>query len=436
MLIRRRAALGMLGLAASVAVVASAATACSSSPSSNKGSHGHVTLQLWVYPGYEDVLPPVVKAFNAKYSPAITVNVTTIPESTYPTKLDLAISAHSGPDIAFPYNALDIPAGRFIPLGGLLQKAGIKLSSFNQGPLNNECKYNGQVYCIGNFLGADVMFYNKALFTKAGVPFPPDNTPLTVDQYVADACKIYQATGTWGASSGDPYSWFARDNYVTLNGQYAHLVTPALVNAYTAIGSMYKSKCAPSQSLFDPWNQGADEFALGKVAMAVTDFRGVAKIEHAGINYGVAPTPVPVGAHPEVYTWTDNLGIVRTTTHLAEAAKFLDFLATTGQKIAVNVAGDFPLSPQVAVQEHWAKDAGRQEFLAVQKLVHPEVYIPNIWNISGGAYNIFADVLNGTSPRKALSSNQQLYQTELDQAWSSYMQGTGGHNPNQGITFK
>ncbi len=170
--------------------------------------------------------------------------------------------------------------------------------------------------------------------------------------------------------------------------------------------------------------------------MAVTDFRGVAKIEHAGINYGVAPTPVPVGAHPEVYTWTDNLGIVRTTTHLAEAAKFLDFLATTGQKIAVNVAGDFPLSPQVAVQEHWAKDAGRQEFLAVQKLVHPEVYIPNIWNISGGAYNIFADVLNGTSPRKALSSNQQLYQTELDQAWSSYMQGTGGHNPNQGITFK
>jgi multiple sugar transport system substrate-binding protein len=435
MLIRRRAALGMLGLAATVAVVASAATGCSSSPS-NKGSHGHVTLQLWAYPGYEDVLPPVVKAFNAKYSPAITVNVTTIPESTYPTKLDLAISAHSGPDIAFPYNALDIPAGRFVPLDGLLQQAGIKLSSFNQGPLNNECKSNGKVYCIGNFLGADVMFYNKALFTRAGVPFPPDNAPLTADQYVADACKIWRATHTWGASSGDPYSWFARDNYVTLNGQYAHLVTPALVNAYTAIGSMYKNKCAPSQSLFDPWNQGADEFALGKVAMAVTDFRGIAKIEHAGINYGVAPTPVPAGAHPEVYTWTDNLGIVRTTTHVAEAAKFIDFLATTGQKIAVNVAGDFPLNPQVAVQEHWAKDAGRQEFLAVQKLVHPEVYIPNIWNISGGAYNIFADVLNGTSPRKALSSNQQLYQTELDQAWSSYMQGTGGHNPNQGITFK
>jgi hypothetical protein len=127
---------------------------------------------------------------------------------------------------------------------------------------------------------------------------------------------------------------------------------------------------------------------------------------------------------------------LKTTTHLAEAGKFLAFLATTGQRIAVNVAGDFPLNPQVAVQLHWAKDPGRQEFLAVQKLAHPEVYIPNIWNISGGAYNIFSEVLSGTPPRKALAGNQQLYQTELDQAWSSYMQGTGGHNPNQGITYK
>lgn len=50
MLIRRRAALGMLGLAASVALVASAATACSPHPSSNKGSRGHVVLQLWGLP--------------------------------------------------------------------------------------------------------------------------------------------------------------------------------------------------------------------------------------------------------------------------------------------------------------------------------------------------------------------------------------------------
>src|SRR5215472_16679149 len=139
MLIRRRAVLGMMGLAASVAVVASAATGCSSSPSST-GPHGHVVLQLWAYPGYEDVLPPVVKAFNAKYGPGITVNMTTIPESTYPTKLDLAISAHSGPDIAFPYNALDLPAGRFLPLDSILSNAGIKVTSFNQGPLDNECK--------------------------------------------------------------------------------------------------------------------------------------------------------------------------------------------------------------------------------------------------------------------------------------------------------
>jgi multiple sugar transport system substrate-binding protein len=434
MMMRRRATLGILGLALTASLLAAGCS--SSSNPSKKGPHGHVVLQLWEYPGYEDVLPPVVKAFNAKFGPAITVQVTSIPESTYPTKLDLAVSAHSGPDIAFPYNALDLPAGRFLPLNGYLANAGIKLSSFNQGPIKNECTWNGKVYCIGNFLGADVMFYNKTLFTKAGVPFPPDNKPLTVDQYVADACKIYKATGTWGASSGDPYTWLARDNYVTTNGQYAHLVTPGLINAYTALQAMYKNKCSPNQSLFDPWNQGADEFSLAKVAMAVTDFRGIKKIENAGIKYGVAPTPVPVGAHPEVYTWTDDLGIVKTSSHPAQAAQFLDFLATTGQQIAVKVAGDFPLSPSVAVKDHWASNPGRVNFLAVQKLAQPEVYIPNIWNISNAAWNIFGEVLAGTSPRKALAGNQNLYQTELDQAWSSYMQGTGGRNPNEGITFK
>jgi len=432
MMMRRRASLGILGLALTASLLAAG---CSSSPS-NKGPHGHVVLQLWVFPGSEDVLPPVVKAFNAKFGPAITVQTTNLPESTYPTKLDLAISAHSGPDIAFPANSLDLPAGRFLPLNGYLAQAGIKLSSFNQGPIKNECTWSGKVYCIGNYLGADVMFYNKTLLAKAGVPFPPDNKPLTVDQYVADACKIYKATGTWGASSGDPYTWLARDNYVTENGQYAHLVTPALINAYTAVYSMYKNKCAPSQSLFDPWNQGADEFSLAKVAMAITDFRGIKKIENAGINYGVAPTPVPIGAHPEVYTWTDNLGIVKTSKHPAQAAQFLEFLATTGQKIAVKVAGDFPLSPSFAVKYHWASNSGRQEFLAVQKLAQPEVFIPNIWNISGAAWNVFGEVMSGTSPGKALAGNQHLYQTELDQAWSTYMQGTGGRNPNEGITFK
>jgi ABC-type glycerol-3-phosphate transport system substrate-binding protein len=430
---RHRAVPGLVGVAAAV-TVAVAASACSSTPA-NTGPQGHVTLQLWTFPGSEDVLPPVISAFNKKYSPAITVQVTNIPESTYPTKLDLAISAHSGPDLAFPANALDLPAGRFLPLDSYFKNAGLNLASFNQGPINNECKWNGHVYCIGNYLGADVMFYNKALFTKAGVGFPPSNQPLTVDQYVADVCKIYKATGTWGAASGDPFTWLARDNYVTPNGQYVHFTTPSLIDVYTKLQWMYKNKCAPSLSNFDPWNQGADVFSQGKIAMAITDFRGINKIEKAGINYGVAPVPVPAGAHPEVYTWTDNLGIVQTSAHPAQAFTFLKFLATTGQNIAVSVAGDFPLNPQVAAQTHWADDPGRREFLQVQKLVHPEVYIPDIWNISGPVFDAFSKVLNGTSPRAALQDAQQPYQTALDQAWQTFMRGTGGRNPNQGITY-
>ena len=433
MMRRRRALLGIVGLTAALATVAAA---CSSSPGSGSAKKGHVTLQLWAYPGYEDVLPPTVSAFNAKFGPAITVHETVIPENVYSTKLDLAISAHSGPDLAIPANPLDLPAGHFLPLNSLFANAGINLASFNPGAIDASCKWSGQVYCMGNFLGADITYYNKALFSKAGVSFPPANKPLTVDQYVADSCKIYHATGTWGAASGDPYTWLARDNYVTPNGQYAHLVTPSLIDVYTKIGMMYKDKCAPSLSVFDPWNRGADEFALGKMAMVITDDRGIAKIEHAGIDYGIAPVPVPAGAHPEVEGWTDSTGIVKGTAHPAQAWQFVKFLATGGQSVAVKVAGDFPLNAQVAVQDHWAKNAGRRDFLQVEKLTQPEVYIPNIWNISLAVYGVFTDVLNGMPARQALQKAQSTYQTELDQAWQTYMRGTGGHNPNQGITYK
>jgi len=45
-------------------------------------------------------------------------------------------------------------------------------------------------------------------------------------------------------------------------------------------------------------------------------------------------------------------------------------------------------------------------------------------------------VLSGTPARTALQKAQPTYQTELDQAWQTYMRGTGGRNPNEGITFK
>lgn len=431
MIRRRRVVLGIMGLAAAFAVVAAG---CSSSPPA-KGNQGPVTLQLWATPGYEDVLPPTVQAFNAKYGPAITVHETVIPENVYGTKLQLAVTAHSGPDLAMPYNALDLPAGRFLPLNSQFKNAGLNVASFNKGAIDAACMWGGQVYCMGNFLGADVMYYNKALFTKAGVPLPPANQPLTVDQYVADACKIYQATGTWGAASGDPYTWLARDNYVSLNGQYARLVSPKLIDVYTKIGMMYKDKCAPNLSVFDPWNQGADEFALGKVAMVVTDDRGIAKIEKAGINYGMAPVPVPAGAHPEVEAWTDAVGIIKGTAHPAQAWKFIQFMATGGQDVAVKTAGDFPLNSQAAVRDHWAKNSGRSDFLQVEKLTHPEVYIPNVWNISVAIYGVFTNVLNGMPAHQALQNAQSTYQTELDQAWQTYMQGTHGRNPNEGITY-
>ena len=40
----------------------------------------------------------------------------------------------------------------------------------------------------------------------------------------------------------------------------------------------------------DPWEQGRDYFAEGKLAMVITDFQDLDKVEKAGINYGTTGT--------------------------------------------------------------------------------------------------------------------------------------------------
>ena len=61
---------------------------------------------------------------------------------------------------------------------------------------------------------------------------------------------------------------------------------PDFVHQFETLASGYDDGCLPTSNILDPWEQGRDYFASGQLAMVITDFQDLPKVENAGINYG------------------------------------------------------------------------------------------------------------------------------------------------------
>jgi ABC-type glycerol-3-phosphate transport system substrate-binding protein len=85
-------------------------------------------------------------------------------------------------------------------------------SQWDLSCLDLDCKSGkGSIYAIPNDFGTYALYYNKALFKKAGVAKPPK----TYDQLLA-ACKKFKAAGIIPLAYGDR-DGYSTDNWVTYN---------------------------------------------------------------------------------------------------------------------------------------------------------------------------------------------------------------------------
>lgn len=388
-----------------------------------------VTLSLWAYEGYQDFLPILIEAFEAKY-PNIHVELTNIPEEQYGVKVETAVAAGAPPDLGFLGNRRWLKRGVFLPLDDAIAEAGLDLSTWNPGIIGQEeqanaeetCRYDGKTYCLGSYTGAVMLFYNKDMFDAAGISYPKPWPPMTTDQYVDIACKLTdQEKGVWGTANGDPVTWLPWEVVVSPDGRQVTGVVngPASVRVHEQIASLFQNGCAPSLNVMDPWQQGVDFFSQGKLAMVITDFQSLFKIENAGINYGVIHPPTPEGVPPFFNVWTDSIGVFAKSDHPEEAKLFIVFQATEGQRLRVEKTGDVPVSSAVAEDLNWARDIpGRLEALEVLTHARPNVYVPNRWEVAGPLFDAFGYIVSGEkSAQAALDEAAPLMQELLDKEW-------------------
>jgi multiple sugar transport system substrate-binding protein len=178
-----------------------------------------VVLNFWYWDqNGEEVYKQAITEFE-KVNPNIQINMMIIPWSDYWTKLQTSLPTGTGPDVFW----LNHPnAVTYMPTGLLLDlepAAGqIHFENFEKNfyaPFTS----NGKRYGVPLFYDSIVLFYNKALFDKAGVKYPTDS--WTWNDYFDAAKKLTvkkdgKTTQYGTIAESDPQSGIS--NFIFQNG--------------------------------------------------------------------------------------------------------------------------------------------------------------------------------------------------------------------------
>jgi multiple sugar transport system substrate-binding protein len=322
--------------AALAATAALALAACSSSSGGSSGgsSSGTTTLKLVVADygtGASNASAKywggIVTAFE-KVHPNIKVNVTSIAWTNFDQEVQTMIQNKQYPDITegdyFSNYAQD---GLLYPASDVLSDPGNLLPAFKQ-----QGTYNGVQYGMPFTTSSRTLFYNKKLFTQAGIT----SAPQTWANVEADAAKITKLGDVGfglplGAEEAQAESllWMLGDGggYQT-DGKYTINSAPN-VAAFTFLkGLVAAGDTEPNPGTVnrtDLWK----EFAEGKIGMINGSPALIPIIQAGGVLQSSDWTSVPIAGKTGPLTTTlgvcDNVAAFKPNGHEAQIKEFLDF---------------------------------------------------------------------------------------------------------------
>jgi multiple sugar transport system substrate-binding protein len=350
-------------IAGGVALASAAAlalAACGSGGSSGGGgSSGTTTLKLVVAdygtgPGNASAKywNTIVTAFEKTHSD-IKVNVTSIPWTNFDQQVQTMIQNKQYPDITegdyFSNYAQD---GLLYPASDVLSDPGNLLPAFKaQGT------YNGTQYGMPFTTSSRTLFYNKKLFTQAGIA----SAPQTWADVQTDAAKIKKLGKVGfglplGAEEAQAESllWMLGDGggYQT-NGKYT-INSAANVQAFTFLkGLVAAGDTEPNPATVnrtDLWQQ----FAQGTIGMINGSPALIPLIDSAGVLTSSDWTSVPIAGKTGPLKVTlgvcDNVAAFTPNGHKAQIKEFLDFAYQDKYQLAFDKEYDLLPATTTATQ--------------------------------------------------------------------------------------
>ena len=289
------AAATALGL---VAAGCSSGGTSSGSSSSSSGSSGHVTLTYWN--GFTGPDEPAVKALVAKFNQThknITIKMSIMPWDVFYEKLLPAFAAGNGPDIAAmdtqqlpQYAAKNV----FAPLTSYYSNSSNHTSALVSAATSGT-KVRGTQYAVSANFAPLMLYWNKTLFTKAGLSGPPANWA----QWQADAVKLSK-----GGKSPQYGIALAENNTIPMwpvlmwengGGVTNADATKSMLSSAGTVGAVDQwSKLVIKNGIAPKNITGAEAdslFTAQKAAMEMNGPWATTGYQTAGVKFGLAPIP-------------------------------------------------------------------------------------------------------------------------------------------------
>ena len=200
---------------------------------------------------------------------------------------------------------------------------------------------------------------------------------------------------------------------------------PDFVHQFETLANGYEQGCLPTSNILDPWEQGRDYFAQGQLAMVITDFQDLQKVENAGINYGTTAVPTPAGVDPYFFIWSDSVGVMA---ELGAPRRGEGVHRLPDDRGAADPATR-PTGTSRSISRRPRRSTGRQgipgreEGLEVLSHARPLVFVPDRWDVVGPYYDAWGFVIGGEkAAQEALDEAAPAIQENLDKAWSAWEQ--------------
>lgn len=325
-----------------------------------------VTLNWWtITPGNgTDWMQSIITDYEAA-NPGVTITLTTRPDAEYKTSLAQAIQTPASPDIyEAPYgaafNQTYAREGASLPLDSYYTQYGWD-SRFSAG-LIGRMTVDGKKYNVPLSGFPFGLWYNKTVFTKAGITA----TPTTWADLVSDMDKIVASgsipiglAGKTGLATG----WMNTNFFWQFCGMsdYTALTTfkvkwasdPCVTQAMTEFKSWVDKGYFPKGYLaLDPSNGQGDTLVIeGKAAMVYAGTWFPGEVTKAGVsesNFGFFPFPNVPGASSY---GGSQLAISTQSKNPDAAAKFLDYFTSVAvaTKYVGQINGGLPLTNGVTI---------------------------------------------------------------------------------------
>jgi multiple sugar transport system substrate-binding protein len=319
-----------------LAVLASAAllTACSGGTGSADSGDKKVTITYGVWAGTQTPAMKEIAAAFEKKNPNITVKVQERPYPEFWSTLQTGVAGGTAPD-AFWMLAQQIrpyaEGKQLLDISDAIKSEKVDLDNYPKAVIDLYDQGDGKIYGLPKDVDTNAVWYNKALFDKAGVSYPTDS--WTWEDFSSAAKKLTDpAAGTWGVAAPLDYQggyynsiFQAGGQVISKDGKKALIDSPAAISGIKFWTDLQAAGSSPTlKQLSD--TEGETMFEQGKVAMYISGAYWALKIyDNKDIAADVDVAPLPKGVkRATVTSGIENVGYIGTK-HPAETKKFLLF---------------------------------------------------------------------------------------------------------------